>query len=78
MKAEFPQNGQLPWWTDDNGKVWNQSNAILRALAAQHGYVSNDPWVQFENDWLFEVFVDNREKAGFLDAFYKGTDATDE
>ena len=34
LKAELPQNGQLPWYTDDNGKVWNQSVAILRALAA--------------------------------------------
>ena len=40
--------------------------------------MSNDPWVQFENDWVFEVFVDTKEKAGFADAFYKGTDATDE
>ena len=78
LKAEFPERGQLPWYTDENGKVFNQSNAILRTLAKQHGYKSDDPWVQYECDWLFEVFVDCKENSKFIIPFYKGDEATDE
>ena len=38
LKAENPERGGLPWFTDANGKVFNQSDAILRALAQQAGY----------------------------------------
>ena len=33
LKAEFPTRGGLPWWTADDGKVFTQSDAILKALA---------------------------------------------
>ena len=61
LKQEFPERGGLPWYTDDNGKVFTQSRAILKALAMANGYISNDAWVQFESDWVFEQFIDHAE-----------------
>ena len=78
LKAANPERGGLPWYTDDNGKVYSQSNAILRSLAAQAGYKSDETWVQYECDWLFETFVDCKENAGFMPPFYKGDEANDE
>ena len=40
MKAANPERGSLPWYEDDEGKVYNQSMAIIRALARQAGYES--------------------------------------
>ena len=55
MKAANPSQGGLPWYEND-GKVYNQSHALLKALATENGYHSTDPWVQYECDWTFEVF----------------------
>ena len=55
MKAANASLGGCPWYEKD-GKTYNQSHAILRALAAENGYKSADPWVEYESDWVFEVF----------------------
>ena len=78
LKAQHPERGGLPWYTDDNGKVHTQSVAILRALALQHGYCSADAWVQYESDYVFEVYNDFFHKDELLAPFFKGTEATDE
>ena len=58
LKADFPERGGLPWYIDGAGKVWNQSDAVLRAIAKEAGYKSDDPWVQYECEWLFETIFD--------------------
>ena len=76
LKAEFPQRGGLPWYTEDDGKVYSQSMAIIRHLARKHGYVSDDPWKTFESDWVLELTHDTRENMKLM-AGHK-EDATDE
>ena len=71
MKAANPERGGLPWYEDDNGKVFNQSTAILKALANEVGYKSSDPWTQYKSDWVLEVFLDYREKPDFWKPFFK-------
>ena len=66
MKEEFPERGGLPWYIDSNGKVFTQSCAIIRALAAQHGYVADDAFKQYQVDYIFEVLHDTREKFEFF------------
>ena len=36
--GELPRD-QIPIWTTNDGKVLNQSEAILRMLAFEHGYM---------------------------------------
>ena len=62
LKAEFPERGGLPWYTNEQGKVMSQHKAVLKALAQQHGYVSNDPAITFETEWVFETHQDLFEK----------------
>ena len=52
--------------------------AILKALALQHGYCSADPWVQYESDYVFEVYNDFFHKPEIYPPFFKGEEATDE
>ena len=66
----------MPWYIDGNGKVWNQSDAILRAVATQAGYKSDDAWVQYECEWLFETIADFNKVDGSLAPFFKGAEAT--
>merc|ERR1712087_100386 len=78
LKAEFPQRGGLPWYTDEKGTVYTQSQSILRALAKQHGYASDNAWVQYESDYTIDVLNDAGATPGFIQTFFKGTDATDD
>ena len=78
LKAANPLRGGLPWYEDDNGKVHNQSKAILKGLAWEAGYKSDDPWVTYESEWVFEVMGDFQAKDGSIAPFFKGDDATDE
>ena len=71
LKADHPERGGLPWFTDANGKVFNQSDAILRALAQQAGYTSADPWVQYECEWVFETMADFSKVEGGLTPFFR-------
>ena len=77
MKAANPGRGGLPWYENDDGKVFTQSTAILKALANENGYKSSDPWTQYKSDWVLEVFLDYREKPEFWAPFFK-PDATAE
>ena len=54
-KSDFPA-GQLPCYTDDQGKIFNQSQAILRALGIEFGYYpTNDPWQAWACDWAMDT-----------------------
>ena len=79
MKAANPSLGGVPWLEMD-GKIYNQSHAILRALAAENGYEASDPWVQYESDWVFEVFGDHLEKEFWVPAIkgIQGKEPTEE
>ena len=61
LKRKHPERGGLPWYIDVTGKAHPQSCAIIRALAAQHGYICNDPWKQYTADYVFEFLHDIRE-----------------
>ena len=78
MKENHPDLGGLPWYKDANGKIWNQSDAIMRAIANQAGYKTEDPWVQYEHDWLFETINDFNNTDGWGSPFFKGAEATQE
>ena len=78
LKAANPLRGGLPWYEDDNGKVFNQSNAIVKAIALEAGYKSDDPWTQYESEWVFEVIADFNAKDGSIAPIFKGEEATDE
>ncbi len=54
--GEFPA-GQLPVWVADDGKIYNQSNAILRALGVEHGYYGKT----FEERWSSDMVIDTFE-----------------
>ena len=76
MKAAAPIQGGLPWYEVD-GKIYNQSNAVLNAIAAENGYQSDDPWIQYESDWISEVAFDFI-KPELVRPIFLGADATEE
>ena len=76
MKAAAPIQGGLPWYEVD-GKIYNQSNALLNVIAAENGYQSDDPWVQYESDWVAEVFFEHA-KTEMVRPIVQGADATEE
>ena len=82
LKQEFPDRGGLPWFINDDGKVFTQSDAILKTLALQAGYKCDDPWQQFESEWCFETANDYMKKDGILTPFFSpafgGPEATEE
>ena len=69
MKAagKFP-NGQVPVWTTDDGKMLNQSQAILGMLAAKHGYLNETtPMAVYAAQWIkgtLDDLLNNRENTG--------------
>ena len=65
LKAEFPLRGGLPWYTNDDGKVFTQSMSILRALADEHGYTAGTPWGEYESNYTIDVFGDCTATQGF-------------
>ena len=66
--GEF-NNGQVPVWIE-NGKQYNESNAILRLLGKRYGYYPTDPEeayhadniVDFCSDLVSEIFYDQWHK----------------
>ena len=60
--GEFPV-GQVPVWCE-NGKMFNQSCAILRMLGQRHGYYAQEP----ERMWLIDSAVDT--SMDFLSKLY--------
>ena len=76
MKEAAPTAGALPWYEVD-GKIYNQSNALLNVIAAENGYFSDDPWVQYESDWVAEVFFDCA-KPEMVRPIVQGAEATEE
>ena len=82
LKTEFPDRGGVPWVDMGDGKVLNQSDAILKAFAQQAGYKSSDPWVNFETEWVFETMADFAKSDGAMTPFFKqafgGTEAPTE
>ena len=51
--------GQVPLYQDTNGRVLNQSFAILRMLGRQHGFYSEtNPDECYEIDWALETVLD--------------------
>ena len=63
-KATVPA-GQVPVWVTDDGKVYNQSHAILRALAIEHGYYGEN----FEERWAADMVLDTFEDLGASGVF---------
>ena len=64
IAGEFP-SGQVPVWITDDGKKFNQSNAILRALAIEHGYYGET----FEERWAADFVLDTYEDLGATGVF---------
>ena len=56
-KAEFPA-GQVPVWINDDGKVYNQSIAIVHALAREHGFAPKNSLGEWANTWVSETIAD--------------------
>ena len=63
-KANIPA-GQVPVWITDDGKVYNQSHAILRALGIEHGYYGET----FEERWAADMVLDTYDDLGVSGVF---------
>ena len=55
-RGELP-GGQVPTWVED-GKVYNQANAISIMLGKRYGYYKEDPWDAYEDDWAIAFHSD--------------------
>ena len=53
---------QLPVWVNDDGSYVNQSIAILKMLAFEHGYTPETPAQVYEAEWFYSTGVDIIEK----------------
>ena len=68
--GEFP-SGQVPVWVDDHGVKYNQTKAIFKMLAAEHGYESaHTPHDQYLVTWYGETLADFA-KPEFMGAWFK-------
>ena len=48
----------MPIYVADDGKVYRQSTAILKMLAAEHGYMPETPSQMYEAEWAAACAVD--------------------
>ena len=78
LKAAHPQRGGVPWYTNDKDEVLTQSKSILRALAAEQGYVAATPWQEYESNFTMDVLDDMHAADGFIKSFFAGADLTEE
>ena len=51
-------NGQVPVWQDDEGRYFNQSNAILHFIGSQAGLYGETPGERYWADWAIETVGD--------------------
>ena len=49
---------QTPIYVTDDGKYYAQSAAILKMLAKEHGYGSETPAQEYEQEWYYATVVD--------------------
>ena len=49
---------QLPVWVSDDGSYRNQSTAILKSLAMEHGLYPTDAATLYECEWALDTFGD--------------------
>lgn len=73
-KSEFP-SGQVPVWIESDGKIYNQSIAILQGLALKHGYAPKGFLGVWANLWVSETIADFWSK-GIIGKLFSGV--TDE
>ncbi len=71
----YGANCQLPAYVDDNGVVFNQSNAILKMLCMEHGYAPQTSKALFEAEWYCGVAVDVLEKPERMVMMVDGAEA---
>ena len=65
----FLPTGQVPVWETDDGKVLNQSNAILHYIGSQVGLYSEKPGERYWADWVIESCTD-LQKGDFGSHFF--------
>ena len=46
---------QLPVWVCDDGTALNESQAILKMLALEHGYACENGSVMYETEWFYSM-----------------------
>ena len=61
-EAKTYGDAQMPIYVADDGSYYNQSVAILKMLAMDHGYSPSTPKCLFEVEWMYGVVVDIIEK----------------
>ncbi len=63
MRAEGKTtlSGQVPLWETADGRIYNQSNSILRALGIQYGYY---PLNDFRKGWACDFVCDTFDDLG--------------
>ena len=61
--------GQVPIWETDDGKVFNQSNAILHFIGAKAGLYGPTPAEMYWADWAIET-VNDMWKGDFYMPFF--------
>ena len=56
-RGELPGN-QVPIWVEEDGKTYNQANAISIMLGKRYGYYPEDAWDAYEDDWALAFHGD--------------------
>ena len=73
LKASgFLPAGQVPAWETDDGKIFNQSNAILHFIGNQTGLYGETPGEKYWADWAIET-VGDLWKGDFYMNFFADT-----
>ena len=77
LKADgFLPSGQVPVWETDDGKVFNQSNAILHFLGVKAGLYGPTPAEMYWADWAIDT-INDLWKGDFYMPFF-APEATEE
>ena len=58
----YGAGNQLPVYIADDGKIFNQSIAILKMVAHEHGYGADTASQEYEAEFFYATFVDIMEK----------------
>ena len=54
----YGEGAQLPVYVADDGTIYRQSMAILKMLAYEHGYGTENAQQEYEAEWYFATVVD--------------------
>ena len=66
----YGAGNQLPLWIEDDGKIRNQSVAILHHVAFMGGFVPKSADEAYDMQWIFDADADYAKKDGSMKALF--------